>query len=351
MSPRRHAPATAVAAFAIVAALVAPAGAQEPGTDELAAPTPAGAGDRLGAAGARAASVHRLGADGDTVVLAALGDSVASGHGLDMWDLMGDDDCWRAGDESYAGRLEDDLQDALDIDVDRELLACSGATTADLLAPDGQVDDAVALDPDLVTITVGANDLGFTHPEHLVDAAGFHVIEVVQRLHALDLALGDVVDRLLVETDAVIVLTTYHDPTADDPVGVDGCRGDCFASVADIVTQALDGTIARIATRTGPRTLLADVRPAFEGHGATNGWGPDAWREAGLPGWVADHVPDDVVDAFDASQGVQPYCSSQHDWHLEDNWVSGLDCVHPNDDGARAYTRAVVEALQRAGVA
>jgi hypothetical protein len=154
-----------------------------------------------------------------------------------------------------------------------------------------------------------------------------------------------------VGTGAVIVLTTYHDPTADDPVGVDGCRGACFAAAAEIVTAWLDASIARVATRTGPRTLLADVRPAFEGHGATNGWGPDAWREAGLPGWIADHVPGDVVEAFDASQGIQPYCSSQHDWHLEDNWVSGLDCVHPNEEGAREYAHVVEAALERAGIA
>src|SRR5690606_25721842 len=85
----------------------------------------------------RAAGLGRLGADGGDVVLAALGDSVAAGHGLDLWDLLGDDDCWRAADKSYAGRVEERLEDALGVDVDHHHLACSGATTADLLAPDG----------------------------------------------------------------------------------------------------------------------------------------------------------------------------------------------------------------------
>jgi lysophospholipase L1-like esterase len=301
------------------------------------------------AAGAsHATGIHRLGADGGTVVYAALGDSVPAGYGLDWHDVLGDDPCWRGGGRSYPGKLEGRLEDELDVEVDRHLLACSGASTGDLLEEDGQVDDAVALQPDLVTVTIGANDLGFVHPERLV--AGGHLDDdlVDERLAAFGDGLAAVLHRLVTETDAVVVVTTYHDPAGPDPVGVDGCSGSCFSAIAATVTADLDGRIADVVAGAGRRVVLADVRPAFDGHGAPNGWGPDRLRELGVPGWLSHHLPGRVVDALDAAQGVQAYCAAHHDWHIEPNWVNGLDCVHPNEDGAREYARLVDEALARA---
>lgn len=81
------------------------------------------------------------------VVYDALGDSYASGFGLPPYS---DEGCSRS-DGSYAAQIDGRMRIALD-----DYVACSGATTGDVLAT--QI-DALDEDTDLVTISIGGNDI------------------------------------------------------------------------------------------------------------------------------------------------------------------------------------------------
>jgi lysophospholipase L1-like esterase len=263
--------------------------------------------------------------------LIALGDSVASGQGLDRRDYLLLDPCWRAEDAAYGALVYDDL----DWSGGFDLVACSGAETSDL---PGQVEAAVAANPELITITIGANDLRFDHPDELLADDGAFDEEVASaRLATAAGGLGDALDRLVSATDATVVVTTYHNPTASNPHGIDGCETTCFEAAAAEMVDRLAATITATAQRfPADRVLVADVRAAFEGHGAGNGYGPDGIRAGDGAG------PFNVV--FDRTTArTTPYCAKGDS--EGDPWVSGLDCVHPDADGARAYAAAVLAAL------
>jgi lysophospholipase L1-like esterase len=281
----------------------------------------------------------------------SIGDSVAAGQGLDWSDWTRDDACWRAGSDSPGGRFFKTWKQA---GPGRAftLLACSGATTDDLLAPGGQVDQAIAADPTLVSITIGANDLSFVNPAKFFVDGRLDQAVVDQRLANLRTQLITVIRRIFLSTDARILVTTYHDPTADDPVGVPGCRGACFAAAAHGVVADLDAVIRdAVAYFPSGWVRLVDVAPRFVGHAAPNGWGPDQIRESGLPGWLPRWVkpPSDLTWALRRAASIQAYCSADHHLGDDPNWVSGIDCVHPNDDGAKAYAAALVDAWRAAG--
>jgi lysophospholipase L1-like esterase len=263
--------------------------------------------------------------------LVALGDSVASGQGLDRRDYLLLDPCWRAEDAAYGALVYDDLGWSGGFD----LVACSGAETGDLT---GQVEDAVAANPELITITIGANDLRFDHPEELLTDDGSFDEEVASaRLATVATGLDDALARLESATDSTVVVTTYHNPTAGDPHGIDGCEDECFKAAADEMVDRLAATITATARRfPADRVLVADVRAAFEGHGAGNGYGPDGIRAGDGAG------PFNFI--FDQTTArTTPYCSKGDP--DGDPWVSGLDCVHPDGDGARAYATAIETAL------
>jgi lysophospholipase L1-like esterase len=289
--------------------------------------------------------------DTPPVRFVALGDSVAAGQGLDWSDWTRDDPCWRAGSDSPPGRFFATWKQG-GAGRTFTLLACSGATTDDLLATGGQVDAAIAAAPTLVSLTIGANDLSFVNPAKFFVDGRLDQAVVDQRLADLRVRLSVVLARLVVGTDAKILVTTYHDPTADDPVGVPGCRGACFAAAAHGVVAQLNGVIAGVTTSFGAgRVRLVDVAPRFVGHAAPNGWGPDEIREHGLPSWLPSWVkpPADLTWALRKAASIQAYCSADHHLGLDPNWVSGIDCVHPNDDGAKAYAAAMVEVWRAAG--
>lgn len=287
--------------------------------------------------------------------LVGLGDSVASGHGLSWRDYLGRDRCWRAEDEAYPRLVRDRWEVERGGGDGFALVACSGATAADLLeepvggglpgtGPDGggplpQVEWAVRANPGLVTVTVGANDLRFTHPDESLDADGrVDAGAVTERLGGLADSLDRALRRLVEATDAVVVVTGYHDPTAERPHGVPGCEETCFRQAAAEVVARLNRTLRTVADRfPAERVRFADVAPAFEGHAAPNGLGPDGWRSGDLPGPLGD--------LFEATTGgTSPYCAVGHP--DGDPWVSSLDCVHPNGAGARAYADAVRAAWQ-----
>jgi lysophospholipase L1-like esterase len=266
--------------------------------------------------------------------LVALGDSVASGQGLDREDYLLLDGCWRSEGGAYGALVYGELG----WNGGFELVACSGAETSDL--PD-QVEEAVETNPEVVTLTIGANDLRFDHPEEmLTDEGEFDESVASPRLASLAGGLDDALSRLVEGTDSTIVVTTYHNPTASDPHGIDGCERECFHEASDEMVDRLAGTVGGTAQRfPADRVLIADVRDSFEGHGAGNGYGPDGIRGGDGAG------PFNVVFERTTAR-TTPYCSKGDP--DGDPWVSGLDCVHPDGDGARAYAEAVLAALDHA---
>ncbi|MEM9608247.1 MAG: GDSL-type esterase/lipase family protein, partial [Actinomycetota bacterium] len=155
-------------------------------------------------------------------VYLALGDSIASGHGLDRWDYLGQDDCWRAEGAAYARHVADGLAER-GVDVDRYIVACSGAYLPDLSedvlggGPEGVVSDdratqlgwAIRTNPGLITLTIGANDLGFIDPSAFIDDGGLDRPALEERIDAVETGLTELVDRLVDATDATIVVTDY----------------------------------------------------------------------------------------------------------------------------------------------
>jgi lysophospholipase L1-like esterase len=286
----------------------------------------------------------------------ALGDSVASGHGLDWRGYLRRGPCWRDHTASYPAQLLELAREAsASIEV-LALLACSGHGTADLAeqpvdgGPDlgagggarTQLDRAVAANPGLVTLTIGANDLGFARPERAVGAdGGLDEGYVRERLARVEAGLVPVLARLVEATDAQIIVTTYHDPTAERPHGVDGCRRGCFRAITGEVVARLNGLVEEIAGRfPADRVTVADVTGAFAGRGAPNGRGLDVLRGWDAPSWVPAPLT--------WTSGIHAYCAVGRP-DGPPSYVSSVDCVHPNAAGARAYAAVALDAWSSSG--
>jgi lysophospholipase L1-like esterase len=159
--------------------------------------------------------------DSQTLQYFALGDSVASGHGLGA-DC--DDDCLRS-DRAYPYVLAKSLRNEGYV-VELHHFACSGATSGAQGQGEKtlgyQVDEVLELlsssdDPALVTITIGANDFhwhqrdflqGLTEPSD----ADFESM-VVEISRNLRVNVIEQVNRLLeASQQLVIVITDYYNP-------------------------------------------------------------------------------------------------------------------------------------------
>ena len=275
-------------------------------------------------------------------LLLAMGDSIASGHGLSKRDYFGLDDCWRDAGGAYSRRVAERLG------LEHRMVACSSFEVADLWSRSvsggpsdlsgnrSQLEWALDANPGLVTLTIGANDLKFDRPGDFFDDGVFlgHVARA--RIDSMQSDLSILLERLVTGTDADIVITSVHNPTSADPHGVSGCRGACFSEVVHGVSSDLNRAIADAAAAHPTRVLFADVGPAFVGHGAPNGRGPD-WLRAG-GGWFSSRLPI-------PTRGVHPFCERGHD--DRDTWINAADCVHPNGEGHAAYAAAVLASLGR----
>lgn len=295
-------------------------------------------------------------------LLLAMGDSVATGFGRDRSDYLGPDGCFRSEGSAYPGLVFDQLVAAgsLSETASFRMVACSGSTAADLIDRtvratdrDGdlvadewtQLDWAVRQNPTIVTLTVGGNDLLFTDPNDLLvddadddPALAIDEAAVGARLDEVGESLDTVLTTVLERTDAHVALTTYYAPTAILPVGVDGCGAVCFRIASLEIVERLNETIWAVAERQDEgRVTVVDLAPLFEGHEATNGFGPDIIREANF-GPFQDLVSRFTRDTF-------PYCSDGDG--TSDTFLTRLDCAHPNDDGHRAIAAAVTDELSR----
>lgn len=279
----------------------------------------------------------------------AMGDSMGSGHGRDIGDYLGRDSCWRSESKAYSRRAYNTLasKGLLGSSTKFEMVACSGFTALDILSSrqDGvtQLQRAIDLNPGVVTLTVGANDIRFDAPWNFVTPADELNTEFLDPLLATyERRLGTILQRLVDRTDADIVITTYYNPAAQSPQGIKGCRRACFLRISNQALDELNQTIFDVVDEIdSPRLNVADIRTQFEGHGAPNGFGPDGLREEGVP--VIRDIFGRIVE------GTHPYCARGKT--TDDTWVSRVDCVHPNGTGHRrigTVVAATVEGMRSA---
>jgi lysophospholipase L1-like esterase len=305
----------------------------------------------------------------------ALGDSVASGHGLP--DSQGAP-CQRSR-HAYpyvvAGLLAERYGAG---NVRFEHLACSGARVA--TAPAEMVrsclrglgraaaDDARALcaykslhnqvtrvldqlsdRPALVSITIGVNDARWTQLDHaadmLLETDQAFIAEIDQLAAQIERALSAELERLLAHPNVDIVLTDYYDPFNDESVvfrtarrtqqltwgpwnvSAEPCTGTdrndvehhlSCAERVDYGLRALRAITERAAAASAGRVAPASLLDTFRGHEAGRGICGLAAPSAGTS-WIQSTGGDRL--------GTRP------------------DCFHPNEDGARAIALAIDAAI------
>ena len=160
---------------------------------------------------------------GHPQALVALGDSVPSGHGLDLEDYLGGDPCWRAPN-SFPRRVFDMLNAEGVFPPGQgefALLACSGADVDDLYEREvtggfsnitpasgtrSQLDWTIRSNPRFVTLTIGANDTGFVGPDQLFldDGVTLDRPQVDRRMAVIEADLTFVLREILAKTDATV---------------------------------------------------------------------------------------------------------------------------------------------------
>lgn len=151
--------------------------------------------------------------------------------------------------------------------------ACAGATTSDVRAVLAQPVVAAALArADLVTLTLGGNDVGWTQYLRACSRAGEAaapgvcdalLAQVDTRTAAAAASARTTVAALDAATDGEVVVLGYPrlvEPTVDSPL-VSAAR----AAQLGAATDRLDAALRQAATAEGAR--FADVRDRFAGHG------------------------------------------------------------------------------------
>ncbi len=196
----------------------------------------------------------------------ALGDSYASGYGVAPYDGR----CGRS-DAAPAARLDGRMRIRLD-----DFVACAGATTVSMMSG-GQL-DALDEDTDLVTLSVGGNDVGWSQP-----VTACLVGDDAQCAGALDATSGRIATVLPVLLDWVyaqvsarapqahVVVTGY--PRLFSPEHGPYLRASPAEQEAlNVAADLLNEVVAERAAAHGFE--LVDVTTRFLGHGVN---APDAW--------------------------------------------------------------------------
>ena len=261
-----------------------------------------------------------------TILVYGLGDSVASGHGLSG----AEGDCVRAPG-AYPLLVTLLLADVGAVEGGH--FACSGATTEDLT---GQVDQVLAdlatrgipeNTIPLVTITIGANDFGWTNIAELAPVfCGSDTKYQNWVDDTNDLIKSNVFRegrRLVIEGQAKLIITEYHDPLNRESnfLKVFSLLPNCLfrgLSVADLYLRAED---AIHSTNSMFKDMVADA-------------GPARVRLA------------DVHTNFHGHESSQPICGTAPPG-IADTWIQVFDCFHPNRTGADNFANAVDAAVRQ----
>jgi lysophospholipase L1-like esterase len=183
----------------------------------------------------------------------ALGDSYAAGQGATPYT---DRSCFisRKGYPAIADNLGN-----VRLDVNA---ACSGQVVRDVLL---DVPETVGGNTDIVTVTVGGNDLGTTN----VLLACIPAPESAACLEAVGTARAKLTDgTLATELAAVVAAIHYESPSAKIvltgyPLLFDPTHP--FAGIANPTAEVLNALIANVAVGTGAQYV--DVTAAFTDHG------------------------------------------------------------------------------------
>ncbi|TCN34679.1 lysophospholipase L1-like esterase [Kribbella orskensis] len=195
----------------------------------------------------------------------ALGDSYASGYGVPPYEACG------RSQSAYAVQLNGRMK----IDLD-DVVACAGATTASLVAG-GQL-NALDDDTDLVTISIGGNDIGWSTA--VVACLGGTDAQCAGGLAATSGRVTTVLPGLLDSVysqvsarapEAHVVVTGYprlFSPEYGAFLAVSAPEQEALNDGADL----LNGVIAEAAAEHGFQ--FVDVTKRFLGHGVN---APDAW--------------------------------------------------------------------------
>ena len=285
-------------------------------------------------------------------LLLAMGDSIAAGFGRDRSDFLGSDECFRSEDVAYGLQTHGELIEvgALEADGGALLVACAGANTEAVIngsvnatdidgvvsedAPRSQLQWAVDLNPTIVTLTIGVSDLGIFAAEQTAEIVTPGP-DAVRDEEVLRENLDTILEQLVTATDAHIALTTYYDPTAAVPNGVDACDASCFSEAFANRIETLNTAIVSVAQQyPEARVSLVRLDGEVDVWEAGNAVGPDVLREGLGP-------LQGLVDQFTGGGGAT--CASQGG--PERDLISGLDCVHPNAEGHEEIQTLVVEAL------
>ena len=291
--------------------------------------------------------------------LVAMGGSVAAGFGRDRTDFAGTDECFRSEDDAYGVLVGNELIAAgsLAADADVFVLACSGATSTSLAQspvqptneageligePGSQLDLAIEMNPTVITLTIGAAEMSLFNIETIsgpVDEEGaeYSLNEVVVdgRIEVLEENLAVTLDRLVHSTDAHVVVTTWYDPTAEQPVGFGRCADQCFVDLmSNLINEVNAAILAAIDQQPEGRVSVARLDGDADVWEASNGFGPDFLRDGLGP-------LQGLADEF--TGGSSATCADDSGPEVE--LVSTLDCAHPNSDGHRAIAAVVAEVL------
>ena len=264
----------------------------------------------IAVAAAAGAAALLVGGEQDSIIhWVALGDSYAAGEGLGPYV---DENCRRSL-SSYPDETLRILGHPASVALVNE--ACGGATALSALA-DGQL-RSLGADTDLVTVTIGGNDLGFTE---LIVAC---TISSVTLTTPCGLDGERAADRVAAAADGVAALLTAavgRAPGADVVVlGYPAIIGEReFALCADLLGPAerdraadlaldLDHALAGVAADAG--AVYISLVAAFEGHSVCS-------QEP----WINPFV-------FDLGGAV--------------GGVGSTASYHPNVDGVAVYARAL----------
>ncbi|MCO5318556.1 MAG: SGNH/GDSL hydrolase family protein [Microthrixaceae bacterium] len=237
------------------------------------------------------------GSEDDSLTYAAIGDSYSSGEGT----RDSGDECGRSP-AAYPELLAEQLRSEGRLEAASEsteqsgpafvFVACSGAEIPDV---ESQLDALGDQRFDLVTLTVGGNDVGFL--DTLIDCVGaddvigalldrdigralergcsFDETELEQRTGPLAEGLDELYERIVGEhlaDDGRLVVLGYpqlfEDPSDWSAAEGDSCDGfaKADAQLLRAAAEKLNATIRETAEGT-ERVVFVDQVPAFDGHG------------------------------------------------------------------------------------
>jgi lysophospholipase L1-like esterase len=297
----------------------------------------------------------------------ALGDSIASGHGL-----IDDGPPCRRSDRAYPHKVSEMLQTRY-ATVNTYFLACSGATAhrssgTPLKTLKSQVDVALSIlsktnldhsRPVLISLTFGMNDFGWTDPIQM--AANLNLPDnefitlVLKSSAQIKEDMQEQLDRFADHPNVSFVITTYPNPINRESVffsllpEVLGRR--CAIRPADklpcyirteIAINALNEVLTQLE-QPGKVKVTQSLQSNFHDHASPH--------RAESPNNSCGSAPPEASDSWIQYPGEDNINSD-----LPENIRKRLgitepfgDCFHPNDAGAQEYATEVNEAAQALG--